>query len=447
MKLNKYIVASALLTLACTSFGQVKYRRSNLTMVLIEDNSLGKEKDMVINAYNANPFPDKYNQHDIEDKNFSTEKMKLTKEDYLKAGFYKDTLKTPLDLIKAKKKPLNKVRFLNNELTIGVLEPTDEELTNIYVNKYINEKKIAKQVVATWFNRSKDGKSMDWKTLKQRAAYSAAEHEKDGETSNGVVDKLIKDVDVVGNSFVVFNKMKFFENEPVARLIRDVAKAEAMKQLAGKPEIIVKNALAAIDKGYELTKEGYTVQCNTYLYQLDWNENIAKKTKDYFFNDNLMDKRSQIWDTTNLYKMKFVGKTISGSIVVGGKKSIQEIIDLQVKRTMDNAMAKLQKEYVVFRPVSPIFSVNPLTAQIGMKEGVEPGQKYEILKSTDDEFGIPKWSSVGKVKVDKKVPVWDNRLGAEPVKDDKGNIVVTPKCTTFKGGKKASEFYFIRLLK
>jgi hypothetical protein len=445
MKLNKYIVASALLTLACTSFGQVKYRRSNLTMVLIEDNSLGKEKDMVINAYNANPFPDKYNQHDIEDKNFSTEKMKLTKEDYLKAGFYKDTLKTPLDFIKAKKKPLNKVRYLNNELTIGVLEPTDEQLTNIYVNKYINEKKIAKQVVATWFNRSKDGKSMDWSLLKERALYSANAGEKADDTEQALTDKLIKDVDVVGNSFVVFNKMKFFENEPVARLIRDVAKAEAMKQLAGKPEIIVKNALAAIDKGYELTKEGYTVQCNTYLYQLDWNEQIAKKTQDYFFNSNLLDKRSQIWDTTNLYKMKFVGKTISGSIVVGGKKSIQEIIDLQVKRTMNNAMAKLQKENVVFRTVSPISTVGPLTSQIGTKEGVEPGQKFEILTAKYDEFGIPKWVSKGKVKVSKKHPIWDNLPGAE-VKDATGNPL--PTFSTFKGGKNAEPgLDFIRLIK
>ena len=56
MKLNKYIVASALLTLACTSFGQVKYRRSNLTMVLIEDNSLGKEKDMITVVNDQSPF-------------------------------------------------------------------------------------------------------------------------------------------------------------------------------------------------------------------------------------------------------------------------------------------------------------------------------------------------------------------------------------------------------
>lgn len=447
MKINKNTILSLLLGLTFTSIAQpndVKYRRSNLTMVLIEDDDLGKDKDLVIKAYNSNPFPDKYNQHEIADKSFNTNQLKLTVKDYINAGFYKDTLKTPLDFLKAAKKPLNKPRFLNNEKTIAVLEPSEEELTNIYVNKYIEEKKIAKQVVATWFNRSKDGKLMDWSLLKERALYSATASEKSDDTEQALIDKLIKDVDVVGNSFVVFNKMKFYENEPVARMIRDAAKNEIMKQMAGKPEIIVKNAIAAIDKTYDLTKEGYTVQCNTYLYQLDWSELTAKKTQDYFFNNNLIDKRSQIWDTTNLYKMKFVGKTISGSIVVGGKKSIQEIIDLQVKRTMDNAMAKLQKEYVVFRPVSPIASVNPITAQIGTKEGLEPGQKYEILTAKYDEFGIPKWVRKGKIKVDKKFPVWDNLPGAEQ-KDAQGNPL--PAASTFKGGKAEIGLDYIRLLK
>jgi hypothetical protein len=424
-----------------------KYRRSNLTMVLVEDNDLGKEKQMVINSYNANPFPDKYNNHVINDKNFSTTELKLTDDEYKKAGFYLDTLKTAIDFIKAKAKIFNKIRPLNAEGTIAVLEPTKEQLTKLYIDKYIKEKKVAKQVVASWFNRSTDGKDMDYKLWKIRAAYSAAEHEKVDESKDEVIKKLIKDTDVIGNSFIVFNKMEFYENEPVARFIRDAAKTEINKSLAGSPEFMLKKALEKTDKLYDLTKEGYTVKCNTYLYQLDWNENTAQKTKDYFFNNNLIEKRAAIWDTTDIYKLKFVGKTVSGSIVVGGKKTLQEVIDLQVKRTLDNAMAKLQKENVVFRPVSPLMSVNPITAQIGLKEGVEHGQKYEILMSKDNEMGIPIWKSIGKIQVDKKIPIWDNRLGAEPTKDASGAIIETPKFTTFKGGKKAQENYFIRLLK
>jgi len=66
-------------------------------MVLVENNDLGKSKDMVINAYNSHPFPDKYNMHSINDKKFSIDQMNLTVQDYKNAGFYTDTLKKITD--------------------------------------------------------------------------------------------------------------------------------------------------------------------------------------------------------------------------------------------------------------------------------------------------------------------------------------------------------------
>ena len=428
-----------------------KYRRSSLTMVLVENNDLGRNKDMVVNAYNAFPFPDKYNLHKIVDNKLNTtdKQMILSIDDYRKAGFYKDTLKTPMDIIKAKSKnPLNKIKYLDETNTKAFLEPTREEIVNIQINKYIKEKNIAKQMIASWYNRKSDGK-MDWDLWKQRAAYSASQSEKDGgDSKQGLTDKMLRDVDVIGNSFIVFNYMDFYENEPVARIVRDLAKAELTKQLAGKPQFIIDKSMQLLDKAYDLTKEGYTVKCNTYLYQLDWTEAIAKQTKNWFFNNDIdITKSNKIWDSTSLYKMKFVGKTISLSIVVGGTKTVEQIITLQVKRTMDNALSKLQRSYVVFRPVSPIFGTKPLIAQIGIKEGVEKGDKYEILKSEEDEFGIPKWKSIGKVKVDKKKVIWDNRPNAEPLKDKDGKDIPVIPYTSFKGGKKATEMHFIRFLK
>ena len=448
------LVALMLTILSSHAIGQVKdqtkYRRSNLTMVLVEDNDLGKSKDMVINAYNANPFPDKYNQHNIQDKKFATDLLKLTIADYKNAGFYNDTLKSPIDFIKAAKRPLNPIKKLNPEGTIGVVEPSKPELVNMYIDKYIKEKNVAKQVAGTWFNRKPNG-DMDWELLKERAMYSATADEKQSGTSQNVTDRLIKDVDIIGNSYVVFNKMEFYANEPVARVIRDAAKIEINKQLAGKPAFLLDKALAGIDKVYETTKEGYTVKCNTYLYQLDWNEQIAKTVNNLFFNNNTIANRAQIWDTTNIFKLKFVGKTTVFSIVtfkLGEKRTEEQIITLQVKRTMDNALAKLQKEYVQFRPVSPIADINPLRAKIGMKEGLEPGQKFELLKIEFDEFGIPKYKNFGSVTVDKKAPIWDNRQGAEPQLDAQGNPIPEVPFTTFKGGKKAeAEVNFIRLVK
>lgn len=424
----------------------VNYRRSSLSRVLVESDGLGKDRQLVVNAYNQNPLSDKYNTHKTKDKEFNVNNMKLTTQDYIDAGFYKDTLKTLKDFMSALKKPLNPLRYVTPDSSKAVQEPNKQELLNIYISKYIKDKEIAKQLVSSWYNRSSDGR-MDFELLKERASYSARVDEiTGGDSKQALEDKLIKDIDIIKNTFVVFNNMEFYENEPVARFIRDVAKKEALKSLAGSPQMLIDKSMQAIDKLYDKTKEGYTVKCNTYLYQLNWDEDIAKKTKEWFITGDST-QRTKIWDSTNLYKLNFVGKTISGSIVIGGKKSLQEIIDLQVSRTLDNAMAKLQKEYVVFRPVTPMASVNPITAYIGTKEGVEPGQTYELLKSVDDKFGIPHWESAGNVKVNKKLPIFDNLIGAEPNLDDKGNAIEGPKFTTFDGGKKASQFWFLRLVK
>jgi hypothetical protein len=89
-----------------------------------------------------------------------------------------------------------------------------------------------------------------------------------------------------------------------------------------------------------------------------------------------------------------------------------------------------------------------VTAKIGMKEGLEPGQKFELLKIEYDEFQIPKYKNFGTVTVDKKAPIWDNRQGAEPQLDAQGNPIPEVPYTTFKGGKKAeAEINFIRLVK
>jgi len=450
MKRKITITSLAILLGSMSLFAQTnetKYRRSSMTMVLIEDEGLGEYKDQIVNAYEANPFPDKYNSHLIADKKFDASSMTLTDEDLIMSGFLTDTLKTPFAMIKAVAK-LQTLRYVAVDSSVAVIMPNKRERLQASLDKYIREKGLARQMVSTWFNRKEDG-SMDWELIKERGLYSAsAEDNEDAETS---ADKsnLLFDFDLIGNTFVVFNKMQFFENEPVVAIIRDQAKIEAMKKLAGKPEILITKAMAAIDTLYERTKEGYTVKCNTFLYTLRWNKTVADGMMNSYFNNETNVIAN--WDTDTLMKLDFIGKTLSSSIVtfkIGETRTQEEIINLQVRRTMDNALAKLQKENVVFRPVAPITSTQPLTAKIGMKDGLEPGTKFEILESYKNELGLTEWKSVGKVSVDKKIPVWDNRQGAEPQLDEAGLPIVSPEFTTFKGGKKATVgINFIRQLK
>lgn len=441
-----------LLTLIITSESSAqvstKYRRSSISMILMETPGLGENKELILNAYNNNPFPDKYNKHDVSVKNTSTESMTITDEDLILSGYLKDTLSTPMTIMKASLNPLKKLRYLNEDSTLATLEPSDKEMQKVYADKIINSNMIGKKVIGTWLNK-KENFEVDQDLIIERGMYSASASDM-ADTMDAIMDPkdMFKDVELLGNTYTVINSMDFYKNEPVARIVRDLAKVEAMKKLVGKPQVLIDKSMAALDTIYEKTKEGYTVKCNSFLYKIKWNESTGDKVFNTFFNNSITDKKLA-WDTASFMEMEFLGKTVSSSIVtfkIGEKRTLNEIIDLQVRRTLDNAMAKLQKEFVQFRPVSPILAIEPFSVQIGLKEGVEPKQKYEILEMDYTELGIPYWKVIGKVKTSKKLPIWDNRQGAEKQLDSEGNEV--PPFTVFSGGKKAQPgLNYIRLIK
>ncbi len=407
-----------------------KYRRSSLSMILIETDNF-PNKEAVMSSWNNYPFPDKYNKHEVDLKSFNIKSVVLTDQDLLKAGYLKDTLKTTLQITKAKA-GLKNIKFLNTEQTIGVVMPSEKEEYQLKIDKTINESKLANKLVASWFNRSADGK-FDMSLIQKRGYYNASELEasiaqgqkKNMATLGDAGEELIR------NSFVTFTKLEFIENEPVAAFIRDAAKTEASS--GGKPQLMVNAAHKAADKIYEKTKEGYSLWSKTWLYRLNWNDSIAS----VFYNE-LWSKPSS-FDKSDLFSLEFVGVQYNQSLVtfkLGETRTQEQIIDLALVRNVENAFAELQKDNDVFKPKVPILSVDPITAQIGMKEGLKGGEKFDVLEMTQDpKTGLTEYIKVGSVTADKKL-IWDNRYNAgekvEQVLDDKGNPI---NATTFKGGK------------
>lgn len=455
MKKAFTLLLTSLVFISVNGQDELKYRRSSLNMILLESENFPR-KDFVVDAYYSHPFPDKYNKHDIENKTFEVDKLKLTDSEMIAAGFYKDTLTNPIKIAAAEKvanKLDQKLRYLDDEKTRAVIEPSEDQLTSAKISKFIEENKIAKQIASTWFNRQPDG-TMDEGLILERGMYSASSAEIEAaKTGADDLQTLLYDIDLLGNTFIIFNKLKFYENEPVANAARVAAKLLADESFKEAPALKQK-AYEAADLAYEKFKEGYTVIAISFLYQFDWNKEIAENFKfNYFDNPDKIGN----WENDTLLKMKFIGLGKSSSIVTAsiGKddRSEDDLIKIAVDRNIDNVFSKLQKSYVVFRPVTPITSTEPITAKIGLKEGLEQNQKFEILEFQTDENGLPKLNAIGKVKIDKNFPIWDNRVGAEfeKINDEDGNENSTNNLqpyTTFSGGKKAIPgVHFLRLLK
>lgn len=457
------IISLAVMLSAMNLFAQtdeVKYRRSSLSMVLIESESF-PNKEAVMNSWNNYPFPDKYNEHDVNLKSININAIKLTEQDLLEAGYLNDTIEGLLKITKAEteynslisnqltKGAAKPLKYLNEEKTSAVKLPSEKQEYQIKINKVINEKGLAKQMIATWFNRSSDG-NFDMSIVQERGFYNASEMEA------GIASGQVKGLNSLGdageelikNTFTTFTKLTFVPNEPVAAAIRDVAKAQIAKEMAGKPQVLIDKAYQGVDEVYEKTKEGYSVWSKTWLYRLTWNDSIAN----VFYSDLWSNPKA--FNKTDIFKLEFVGVQYNQSLVtfkIGETRTEEQIIDLAVVRNVDNAFAKLQKKNDVFKPAIPVTSTDgrQIMAKIGLKEGISPGDKFQVLEMIwDEEAGKTTWKKVKKCKVDKKSPIWDNRYTAgeevEVQKDDEGNPVTA---TSFKGSKKIQVGMLLKQLK
>ena len=390
-----------------------KYRRSSLHTILLESEAFPK-KDEVMKAYNSSPFPDKYDNHNIGEKSFNPAAYAVTDEERAVTGQKKG----------------------------------DEDMPYV-IAKYFKQNKTANKVVSKWFNRQADG-SFDDLLVSERGLINASylENKTAAASSDGIALMKTAGFELLNNTFVVVNQMKFYENEPVVRGIRDAALIAA-NEISN--ELIKMGAIKVAEKAYEKGKEGYSVWTTSYLYKLKWD----KEVETTFFTDFWIDKSSMDatkkanFDNSDLFQLEFVGSEKCSSLVTFSltqKRTEDQIINLSVTRNVDNVYAKLQKTYDVFKTKVPLYSGNPLTAKIGMKEGLEGGEKFEVLEAVmDPKTGLIEYKKKGIIKVEKK-SIWDNRYTdsvVEAGEEAKPAIDVT----TFSGGDKYYSGMLIRQIK
>ena len=202
-------------------------------------------------------------------------------------------------------------------------------------------------------------------------------------------------------------------------------------------------AITAAEIAYKKAKEGYSVWTTSYLYQLDWNDSIQHVFYNNLYIDaaNIDAAKKEEFDTTSLFQMKFIGAEKSRSLVTFSlktKRTEEQIVELATIRNIDAVYAKLQKSYDIFMPKTPLYTGNPITAKIGMKEGLEGGERFEVFEQVmDQKTGIIEYKSRGKIVVDKNL-IWDNRFNLDSDDPDNGEgngkKPVLDR-TTFKGGK------------
>ena len=351
-----------------------------------------------------------------------------------RSGVIKDAfVKSPL--------PAN---FNDHNLTVATVDvSSNSNATNLVNNlySYFQTNKIAKDLVAKWFNRNEKG-CFNMDLIKERGEYNASNLDLNMAKSSARGLALLGDAgeELIANTYVVINDFRFTNKEEVANKAKvGLGLLSAVSSLAGGPDLSAATTIASA--GVTIAGKGYTVRNTSYLFQLVWNPEIAATFyKDYWMDESdYNESKKQAFDDSNLFTLKYVG-TESGladlQSTIFTNKSEDELIYKATTKAVDNGIAKLQRKFEQFRIKTPIYSVDPVTAKIGKKEGLEPGDRFEVLEQVMDENGKLSYKRKGIITVDGR-NIWDNTNTIEEL-TEAGKSTSGNQFTTFKG---SGEFF------
>ncbi len=367
---------------------EVVYRRSSLFTLMVTDENR-KYGDVIQEAFTSAEIPEKFNDHNIDLRTIA--------------------------------------KVYDESLSKAELKVAQEAA----IQEYFSTNKIAKAVVAKWFNRSEQG-GFNMDLVSKRGSYNATELDVKIAKNSERGLALLADAgeELIKNTFVVVNDFKYISKEEVAE--------KAKKGLAFASKFAGKSGLGSklAGKALDVAGKGYVIKTTSHLYKLVWNEEMAAIFyNDYWTDDaNLDEAKKKAFDESNIFKVELVGTEVAWADLqstIFTKKSEEELVAIATVKAVDAVIAKLQRKYEVFRTKTPLLSGDPLSAKIGLKEGLEGGDKYEVLEQTIGKDGKTFYKRQGVIKVDKK-QIWDNRFMAGEEQESTEEV---KEYTLFKGGK------------
>lgn len=400
--MKRNIVLCVLTIILSNGFAQeeMDYRRSSLYSIMINhtDQQFANE---IKEAFLEIPVPDKFNDHNLS------------------------------------------VKVLNLD---SKLSGANKDKENTQLTKFLKDNKVASRLVARWFNRDYYTGECNMELVKERGLYNATEFDKQLASRSARGIAMLQDAgeELINNTFVLVNDIRYVDKNKGAKTAGSILK--------------ILGSFAAIATGTNIddltdnigdmveTIKGFKVSINSFLYKLEWNDELANLFyQEQYASQPDETKRTNFENARGSYSLKYVGKVESKGSTTSflGIKEEEPVLMVRkaCQRAIDENVADLQHDYEEFRTKSPLLSIEPLTAFIGMKEGVNSKSKFEVLEVVELENGSHKFERVGIIE---PIPslIWDNRFMAA----EEGAVGANLGYTTFRkvSGKEFSKGMLIR---
>lgn len=388
------------------------YRRSSLCVLLIDEADMPM-RDTIKAAFLSSPIPDKYNDHNICERIMPLRDYKVTDEDRI--AFEAASKAEPSASAVSVAAPKKKGAFggmMKSMLGLPAITGSNSSMSKddyaVAANMHIVGNNIAKQLVDNWF--IEDDTLFSMKKVQERGLYAASALDVETAKSSARGMAMLEDAgeELIGNTFVVVSRYRYMSKDELVAEIDAIAQTAA--QLAGGGYASLGASAATIAVKASLGA-GYYVKATSYLFKLRWNPEIAAT-----FYSELWDNR-EAYDSTELFSLQYIGSETAWANVKAGiftTKPESELIRIATVNASDAAIAKLAKNNDVFKTKTPlIVDGDGIYARIGLKEGLEAGDRFEVLeRRQDEETGKTVYVKRGEVKVSKG-QIWDNRYMAD----------------------------------
>lgn len=413
--MRRVLLTMMVALIATVSFAQkanqdMKYRRSSLYTIMVPSDKLtGDAKTIVTNTFDTLAIPDKYNDHNLEIRHIDLTKIEVTPEEIKAVDEMDGGQKKGLAGLAKKGLGFAKKTISTSE-TGGMTG--DEKIAKII--KFFEQNKIANKIIGKWYNESqtmKDNSYFNTLLIEDRGLFGASQEELN--KYRGVIGGMNKimdaaEKDLIPRTFVMVTSYAYMSAEEIAEM--SAAAGAVVGGAIGGVAQLTSVAAGALLKGYFVTT-------TSYLFQLEWNEDVMLGFYDKYWNA----KDTKEFDTDASYKLTYVGKTschapATMKLTMNDDASAK-LISRATARATDKSIAQLQKKYDQFKTLT-VLNISDdgqmMYAYVGKKEGVKAGDKFEALEQIQDEAGNITYKRVGTVKV-AKGKVWDNRHGAGEV--------------------------------
>ena len=298
------------------------------------------------------------------------------------------------------------------------------------LTRFLNANQIGRRMVARWFDRDKTTGAFSTATLEQRGHYnlSALDLQKAQWTIDGRMYIEDADVELIPQTFVIVNDITYVDKEKNAQTATAILSAlgsaagsigSGLSSSYSGAGAIGSLAEQTLNLGASISDliAGFTVDIRSYLFQLEWNEELANKFYlDYFYTDTIdLAKKAAFEADVTSFRMRYIGTYNARSAKTSprGLHEPAQVFRKVLTRATDKNIVELQKQHPVFKVTTVIAALNDKKEAmlcIGLKEGVNPKSKYEVLQR-ELKNGKLKYTRVATL-TPVAGKIWDNRYMA-----------------------------------